>query len=94
MFFDPFITTPEAVVITTGQSTETPFLTICGLTPSYSSPMAPLPALAPPDLAGVRGAIRLYSEQPIPAGTRLQLTYLCSGGAYATFRAVVMQEAQ
>jgi len=82
------------VIVTAGPSSETSLQTICSFTPAYSSAFARVPAFLPPDLAGVPQAVSLYSDRPIPAGTRLGLTRLCAGGEYTTYVAVVLGELQ
>lgn len=80
----PFMAAPAAV-LTTGPSSATTFFTVCGVTPSFVSPMVSVPPLD----GVVWTEVQVYSEQPIPAGTRLVLTHLCGGGGFGTYRAVV-----
>jgi hypothetical protein len=80
------------VIVTAGQPSQTSFQTVCGFTPAYISSFAPVPAYLPPDLAGVVHD-RLYSTQPIPAGTRLGLTApLCIASDYLIYNAVVLKQ--
>jgi hypothetical protein len=75
----------SAAVLTTGPSSATTLFSVCGVTPSFVSPMASVPPLD----GVVWTAVQVYSEQPIPAGTRLAVTHLCGVGGFGTYRAVV-----
>jgi hypothetical protein len=89
IFFD----VPQSVVVV-GQPSPRDALTICGVTVSSASAIAAVPVLLHPNLAGVLFSTPMLSTQPIPAGTRIELTHVCGGGGVGLYRAVVLQGPQ
>jgi hypothetical protein len=90
IFATPALLTGAHTVQATGPATEVVPFTICGITVAYRSELVSAPASDPPSFGGATD-YQLFAAQPIPSGTRLEVTHICGNALDATFSATVVQ---
>jgi hypothetical protein len=64
--------------------------TVCGITVAYRSELVSSPASDPPSFGGATN-YQVFAAQPIPAGTRLEVSHVCGSALDGSFNATVLQ---
>ena len=87
---DPRFLTGTQTVLANGPATEVVPFTICGLTVAHRSELVLSPAPDPPSSGGAIN-YQVFAAQPIPAGTRLEVSRTCGSALDGSFTARVLQ---